>query len=1009
MYISSFLKILWNSPEIMHRILVNSDEKAVQTNLAPLLVNNFYCNLLSGNYMDNNLLYIFTMMLKDEIDKLENINDVESFLEGTKCGFLLEELIKMPDIQIFFKNVIRKTVEKIERKYSFREIKFDIEEISKELTKYKNDEEKKNNRKSRDTNKDLEEFYNKIINGQVRESCINYSGDENNEKYKERNENFIKNYEPNITSKDFESRAEEAKSKNKENLYNYFKKLENDTQSNNSKDLYSNLTLKNKLEKTNMYNILVSIYQNDFLEVISFLEQLIEDLMKKMLLLPNSIKYICKIIYILIKNKFKNITTIQLNAFISRFIIEKLLIPIISIPNFNALISDFVISGITVKNIEILNHILKKLFSGKLFLNNLKEGEYTPFNWFFIDKMENILDFFEKTTNVNLPNFIEKYINNNLPEDYSYEYFTENKEDFYANISICFTNDNIHYLLKGLPENDKFFSENNPIAAKIQKLYKKLKPEDFKSKKEVEEGNKKEHIRNQSMTDSTWKSFGIRDSMKNNDKNLDKKVNQVEEYYIYNDKIIEEKCENLFHINNLIANFYIDIKKDENLDEKQKNVIKVKNYLSNSLGNYRLLNRQDFSVESTFSTIKMLDEIKTYMFLPNFILNNNTIPSIWYMNSLLDYLNKIPKDYKENDFQKLFNELTRNLKESINNLDFEKLIQFRNKLKFIDKIYNYYEEVKKLINNIVINENIKHIVEEAFIPVDIIFVYSDKEKKFDLMKSNKKDKKFEDKLIYEASKKKITSFRTIEAFTRFFPNIAKYQFFQHISPLDIIKELGINDKINDYFKIIKDKIIKKELLEKTKYENLYEEKIKNYIMNKLYEKIYPSEPTELDEKIKKKMLSLSWVEPHHQIFRKDYIFDNMLPDILNEYKQINIVKTPYQKLNCINTIYKSIFNLVKFNEGIDKEIGADEITPVLSYISIKAQPDKIFTDIDFIKLFTENYGQNIISLTQIENIYNAMMNYSYNNFSLTPEEYDKKCKDAYKDNENDEFNYNFSY
>ena len=45
-FISSYLKILWNSPEIMHRILVQTEPEIIKTNLAPLLVNNFYCNLL---------------------------------------------------------------------------------------------------------------------------------------------------------------------------------------------------------------------------------------------------------------------------------------------------------------------------------------------------------------------------------------------------------------------------------------------------------------------------------------------------------------------------------------------------------------------------------------------------------------------------------------------------------------------------------------------------------------------------------------------------------------------------------------------------------------------------------------------------------------------------------------------------------------------------------------------------------------------------------------------------
>ena len=152
----------------------------------------------------------------------------------------------------------------------------------------------------------------------------------------------------------------------------------------------------------------------------------IEDILQNLVLMPSSLKYICKIISILVKNKFKDITRSEINGFVSRFIIDKLLIPIISVPNFNALISEFVISGITIKNIKVLNFIIKKMFSGQLFLNNKEEGNYTPFNWYFINKMEKILYFFDKAINVNLPEFIEKYINDELPGDYAYDYFQEN-------------------------------------------------------------------------------------------------------------------------------------------------------------------------------------------------------------------------------------------------------------------------------------------------------------------------------------------------------------------------------------------------------------------------------------------------------------------------------------------------------------------------------------------------------------------------------------------------------
>ena len=1029
-FISSFLKYLWNSPEVIHKILVKTEPEIVKTNLAPLIVNNFYCNLLSGNYMENNLLFIITMMLKDEIDKLENINQVDSFLENTKCSYLLEELQKFPDIQIYFKNVILKTVEIMERKYSFREIKFNVNEIINDLLKIKREEEKKVGKKT-NNNQDLEQLYNSIITSKVMDLSINYSREENNQKNKQRNDLFFRNYAPDITINTFKERATNAKEENKNILYKYYKKLENDLQT--DKDLYSNKVLLNNMLMANSPTHLLSFYQNDFLEVISYINQLLDDLKKNILLIPNSIKYICKIIYLLIKNKFENIDEFEINSFISKFIIDKLLIPIISNPTFKGLISEFIISGNTLKNIKKINYILQKLFSGKLFHNQKEEVDYTPFNWLIMDKMENVLYFFEKAINVNLPNFIEKYINDELPKDYCYDYFNENKEQFYADISICFNVNNICYLIEGIRKDDTIFQSSNPKIEKLQKIVKKLKPDkiikinEMKNNENTEEEEKIKHRH-------SFGSYGSLDTKKlekekkkekekekekkkekekekKKDKEKDKEKNKekiIENYFIFNDNEIDEKYKYLFSINNNIANFYINIKEKEKikkLDKKEKNIIKIKNYLCNSLGNYRLLNKSDFDIESISNTIKMLNEIKNYMSLPYFILNNNNVPSIWYINSLLDYLEKIPEDYKENDYKKLFNELEENLKESINSLDFELLIIFRNKLKFIDKINNYYEEVRQLINNATINDNIKYIVEEVFIPVDVNFIYDEDEQIFELMKSNIKEKAFEDKLRYEDPKKRFNSFRTIEAFTRYFPNLIRYQFNQDINPLDIVKELSINNKINDYFEIVKEKIIKKPYIELTKYETLYEEKIKNYIMNKIYDKIYPPEPSQKDVKIFKKTTSLSWVEPN-QILEKEYIFDNMLPGILNEFKQINKAKTPYKKLNCLNNIFRSVINLIKFNEGVDKEIGADDITPVLNYIAIKAHPFRIFTDFDFIRLFSESNGDNENSLVSIENIFLLILDFSAKNLNVSPEEYNRKCIEATRQKQKDDFTYN---
>ena len=320
-FISSFLNRLWNSPEIISNILIYSDIKDVQSNLAPFIVHNFYCNYLSGNYMENNLIYVITIMLKDEIDNMKNIEQFDTFLVNTKCGYILEELRKIPDIQIYFKNLIFKIVEKLERKYN-NEIIFEISKMIKEINKLKN--EKKENKIK--LNQENDNIHNNQIEKQE-ETIITRKND--NDK------TFIIKYFPNLSITEFEKRAEKANKENNKILFQYYDKVKNFIKSINKPDIFYNNSLMKQIFDSYDSNELFYFYQKEFISIIELIEQLIVDIMKSIIGMPNSIKYICKIISILIKNKFQDISLIEENKFISKFIIEKLFIPIISNPSYN--------------------------------------------------------------------------------------------------------------------------------------------------------------------------------------------------------------------------------------------------------------------------------------------------------------------------------------------------------------------------------------------------------------------------------------------------------------------------------------------------------------------------------------------------------------------------------------------------------------------------------------------------------------------------------------------------
>ena len=72
-YIPNLLNRLWEQPKIVVRILENANLKVVKEHLAPLFANNFYENILSSYYIKDNLMYVLTLLIKSEINKLSNI------------------------------------------------------------------------------------------------------------------------------------------------------------------------------------------------------------------------------------------------------------------------------------------------------------------------------------------------------------------------------------------------------------------------------------------------------------------------------------------------------------------------------------------------------------------------------------------------------------------------------------------------------------------------------------------------------------------------------------------------------------------------------------------------------------------------------------------------------------------------------------------------------------------------------------------------------------------------
>ena len=1010
-YLPNFLTYLWENPKFMAQILLNAEIQDVKEYLAPFISNNFYENILSPNYIEDYLLYVICILLKDEISKMESHNDFSKFLCSTVCGTMMSQFGQKNDIQEYFKSILEEVIEQIEMICSNKKMTFKLKEIEEEIYEKNKDKScQKNNIKNKNKSKNKSKYekskqFENLMNYDtitatsfnMSLSFLNAEADDfdinvNRKKEKTKEQEFVSKYSIPMNRELLEILIQnQQNAKLKEYLVLQLKKIGDD------KDIYSNKKFKEKCLHSELSSQIYESYQHDFINIITFIEKIIDKLNDNFHFIPYSIKCFCKIISILIKKKFPNITRVEENAFISQFFFYNLFVPIFNNPSIGTLINNFIISGNTIHNLNIISYILLQFVSGNFFKNNLKNGDFTFFNRFFVEKMHKLFQFFETITNVELPSFIEKYINDELPNNYKYDYFKENPDKLMFHRTICYSLYDIIALLDNIENCKKklFINESTKI---FEKTFEKLNNKTnrnliYNLKKSQKKEIIKKYVHNKKKSPELKEFEGKKQIY----------------YFLESELLCNEKYLKLFSIEQKTPYFSIkELKKESNEEEKIKNnIIKVKNFLSALLYNYIDLAKKDFNEDSISNIKDILKQLKIFLKSSNFVVDGK-IPMEWYANTLIEYLDKIPKELTNNNCELLFNEIKNDLNKSLKELDFEALSVCLGYMKFSQKGFLYYEKAKESLIDIEINNIVKKIIEEETIPVNLEFRYNQKYKELRISNKMKEKQIFMlDNMVFDNVKKKPIICDTIQIFTKKFPDLSKYKKFQDIDLLKMQEELKVPERLDNYFNIIKEHLAaNKKFLENEelfindeKAMQIINEKIYDYVMTKIYDKLYPSESDTFDNLIFSKCIFLSWTEPKNFIKgKKNYVYDSFLPDVIYYFKKIDIEKSPRKKLINMSNIFKSISNLVDFNNGEGKkDIGVDDQMPILNYSFIKAQPLRIYSNCKYMDLYIgdKSSKEEGSQLSQLMGICMYVKDLNYKSlFDVTEEEFKIKCSKA---------------
>ncbi|KAJ7965634.1 Vacuolar protein sorting-associated protein 9A [Quillaja saponaria] len=134
------------------------------------------------------------------------------------------------------------------------------------------------------------------------------------------------------------------------------------------------------------------------------------------------------------------------------------------------------------------------------------------------------------------------------------------------------------------------------------------------------------------------------------------------------------------------------------------------------------------------------------------------------------------------------------------------------------------------------------------------------------------------------------------------------------------------------------------------------EGLEKYVMTKLFSRVFAPQPddVELDDQLSEKMaLIQQFIQPENLDIKPTFQNETCWLLAQKELQKINMYKAPRDKLVCILNCCKVISNLlhnasIASNENLS---GADEFLPVLIYVTIKANPPQLCSNLFYIQRF----------------------------------------------------------
>lgn len=169
------------------------------------------------------------------------------------------------------------------------------------------------------------------------------------------------------------------------------------------------------------------------------------------------------------------------------------------------------------------------------------------------------------------------------------------------------------------------------------------------------------------------------------------------------------------------------------------------------------------------------------------------------------------------------------------------------------------------------------------------------------------------------------------------------------------------------------------------------------IMTHHYKHLFSPQATDDEEKdqiIQKRIRQLNWINAKHLVCKIDEVREevrDLVYTSITELIAMDSFATPQEKLECIVSCCRSIFNLLK--KTCDGPASADEFLPALIFVVLKANPVRLHSNINYINRFSNANrimsGETGYYFTNLCCAISFIENLTFESVQLTKEEFDE--------------------